>query len=133
MNGVIYQEEQQLYSWIIVSVIVICLLSIVVPLLFGRIQDVVGLWIGAGAILFVFAAMWLFRKLIVQITTTHLIFGYPVWKVKLLLEGLQVQGVVEIPKMAGAGIHCWKGKTYYNAKVGKGVEVKSALFVVPVT
>lgn len=126
MNAaIVYQEEQRFYPWLIALIFVACALSIVIPMMCGVPLGDFGLWIGAIAFGIVFLAFWLFRKLIVQITPSQLIFGFPVWKVRLPLSNLEVTGVVMIPKIAGAGMHYWAGKAYYNAKMGHGVEVKS--------
>ena len=120
---VLYQEEQQFYSWVMYLIGVSCVVLVLLPLCLGASTKDPGIWIGLTAMALVLAVCWLFRKLVVQLTPTHLIFGFPVWKIKLSIDDFEIGEVVTIPVIAGAGVHYWRGRTYFNAKMGSGLEV----------
>lgn len=122
-EAVLYQEEQRFYSWVIYLVVAACVGMVLLPLCLGVTLMDQGTWIGVAAMMLVLVICWLFRKLVVQLTPTHLIFGFPVWKVILSVDDFDIGEVVAIPITAGAGVHYWRGKTYFNAKMGCGLEV----------
>ena len=124
-ESVLYSEEQSFYPWLIWLIVIACALGIIIPVSVGVPFGHSSIWIEILMFAILLAAFWLFRKLMVVITPTQLIFGFPVWKKKLRLDTIAVGNVVSIPFMAGAGIHCWRGKTFVNARTGKGVEVTS--------
>lgn len=120
---ILYQEEQRFYSWMLYLIVAGCLVVVFLPLGLGASLKEPGTWIGVAAMLLVMAVCWLFRKLVVQLSPTHLIFGFPVWKVRLLTDDFEFGDVVTIPWTAGAGVHYWRGKTYFNARMGSGLEI----------
>jgi len=122
-QSILYQEEQPIYTWMIVLVFVVCALGLIIPAAFGVRLDHPSMRPGEITMLGVLAMIWLFRKLRVVVTATQLLFGFPVWKKRLRLDMITVGGVVAIPFMAGFGIHFWGKRMYINAKMGKGVEV----------
>ena len=124
-ESIIYQEEQHFYPWLIILIVVVCLLGVVIPVAAGVPVSHPSIWMSVLVIGIIFLVVWLFRKLTVMITPTHLVFGFPIWKKRLRLDAISVGGVVTIPFFAGAGIHCWGGKLYVNAKVGRGVSVSA--------
>jgi hypothetical protein len=124
-ESVLYKEEQKFYPWVIWLIVIACASGIIIPLSVGVPFSHSSIWIGVLVYALLVVVFWLFRKLMVVITPTQLIFGYPIWKKKLRLDITIVGSVVSIPFMAGAGIHYWAGKMFVNARWGKGVEVTS--------
>jgi hypothetical protein len=125
VESVLYSEEQRFYPWLIWLIVVACAVAIIIPVSLGVPFGHSSIWISVLIYVVLVVIFWLFRKLMVVITPTELIFGYPVWKKKLRLDTIMVGSVVSIPFMAGAGIHYWAGKMFVNARMGKGVEVTS--------
>jgi hypothetical protein len=124
-ESVLYSEEQRFYPWLIWLIIIAFAIAIIIPLSVGVSFSHSSIWITMLTYAILIVVFWLFRKLMVVITPTQLIFGFPIWKKKLRLDTIMVGSVVKIPFIAGAGIHCWGGKTFINARMGKGVEVTS--------
>jgi hypothetical protein len=124
-ESVLYTEEQRFYPWVIWMIVIACAAAIFVPVSFGVPLGHSSIWISVLVYAVLIIVFWLFRKLMVVITPTQLIFGFPVWKKKLRLDNVLVGDVVTIPFMAGAGIHYWAGKMFVNARWGRGVEVTS--------
>ena len=120
---VLYQEEQRFYSWMLYLIVAGCLVVVFLPMGLGASLKEPGAWIGLAAMVLVLVVCWLFRKLMVQLTPTYLIFGFPIWKVKLPTDDFEIGEVVTIPVTAGAGVHYWRGKTYFNARMGGGLEI----------
>jgi hypothetical protein len=100
-----------------------CLVVVFLPMGLGATLKEPGTWIGVAAMVLVLVICWLFRKLVVQLTPTHLNFGFPIWKVTLSTDDFDVGDVVNIPITAGAGVHYWRGKTFFNARMGSGLEI----------
>ena len=123
IETVLYQEEQQFYSWVMYLIVASCMVVVLLPLCLGGTLMEPGTWIGVAAMVLVLAVCWLFRKLVVQLTPTHLMFGFPVWKIQLSTDDFEIGEVVTIPVIAGAGVHYWRGRTYFNAKMGSGLEI----------
>lgn len=86
-------------------------------------------WMSTGILLIgllVAALIHSFMIMRVEITREHFHFGYWVSAPKVTLQDIQHIEVVDIPKMAGAGIHRWREYWVYNANWGRGLKVHTA-------
>lgn len=73
-----------------------------------------------------------FMQMHTLVTPTELWFGPKIWTRRVPVGQTEIVGPQEIPFMAGVGIHYFRGKTYYNMRMGKGLAVKhgSKLYVI---
>ena len=65
-----------------------------------------------------------FMKMRTRVTQTVLTFGPAIFTKSIPAADLIVMGPLKIPFMAGVGIHRYRGKMYYNMRLGNGLEVK---------
>ncbi len=65
-----------------------------------------------------------FMKMRTRVTQTTLTFGPAIFFKTIPATDLHVVGPTKIPLMAGVGIHRYRGKIYYNMRLGKGLEVR---------
>lgn len=65
-----------------------------------------------------------FMRMHTRVTFNELSFGPSIWKQRIPATELNVVGPKKIPLMAGIGIHRFRGVTYYNMRLGNGLEIK---------
>lgn len=65
-----------------------------------------------------------FMQMNTRVTLSELSFGPNIWKRKIPAGEFSVIGPQKIPFMAGVGIHRFRGKIYYNMRLGKGIEIQ---------
>lgn len=65
-----------------------------------------------------------FMKMHTRVTMTTLSFGPQLWTKRFPAAEVEVIGPRDIPFMAGVGIHRFRGRNYYNMRLGQGLEIK---------
>lgn len=65
-----------------------------------------------------------FMRMQTRVTISELTFGPNIWTRRIPAAEINVVGPQKIPFMAGVGIHRYRGKIYYNMRLGKGLEIK---------
>lgn len=65
-----------------------------------------------------------FMQMTTRVTASGLTFGPNIWTKRIPSNEIEIIGPQKIPFLAGVGIHFYRGKTYYNMRMGKGLEVK---------
>ena len=87
-----------------------------------------------SALIMVFFAMvfavvlWGITVFNIVVTPTELRFGFPIYRKRFPLAQVAVGDVERIALIAGIGIHFWAGKWVYNARYGRGVNIKHGRF-----
>lgn len=77
----------------------------------------IGLALIAGGI------TWGLTEFFVEVFPRELHFGFPIWRKRVLLDELAVGEVETIPFGAGMGIHFYRNRWVYNARLGRGVAI----------
>lgn len=65
-----------------------------------------------------------FMRMQTRVTQTSLSFGPKIWTKQMPATEVEIIGPREIPWLAGVGIHVYRGKTYFNMRLGQGLEIK---------
>jgi hypothetical protein len=97
-------------------------------LLFGAWQIRAQQWQSAmlaGMAIIAAGVIWGLTQFSVEISSSEIRFGFPLWRKKYRVGDLEVGAVEAIPFGAGIGIHFWRRKWVYNARFGRGVIVKT--------
>lgn len=79
------------------------------------------------AVAFAFV-LWGFTVFSVVVTPTELRFGFPIFRKRFPLGEVEIGDVERIGLMAGIGIHLWNRKWVYNARLGRGVNIRHGRF-----
>jgi hypothetical protein len=70
-----------------------------------------------------------FTEFSVVITPTELRFGFPIYRKRFRLTEISVGDIEKIAVLAGIGIHFWNRKWVYNARYGRGVNIRHGRFL----
>lgn len=65
-----------------------------------------------------------FMRMHTQVTASELRFGPQIWTKRFPLTATEVIGPADIPLAAGIGIHGYRGRVYFNMRLGKGLAVR---------
>jgi hypothetical protein len=97
-------------------------------LLFGAWQVRERQWQSAmmvGLALIMGGVIWGLTQFSVEVYAGEIRFGFPLWRKRFGADQIEIGSVETISFAAGMGIHYWRGRWVYNARLGRGVTVKS--------
>ncbi|MCL4306141.1 hypothetical protein KJZ99_09515 [bacterium] len=66
-----------------------------------------------------------FMRMHTLVTSAVLSFGPKLWTRRIPISEIEVIGPEQIPLLAGVGIHKFRGKIYYNMRLGEGLAIRT--------
>lgn len=116
-------EEHQSFS-LLIGIAIFAALAAVAPFVLApRAQsNLIASGALAAAMLLLLAS---FRRLTIVVTAMELRFGFPLIGKRLPLRDVQVGDVLPITFWYGWGIHYIRGMWVWNARLGRGVQIRS--------
>lgn len=120
MQETAIHTESQVFPYRVALVLVVFLSCALIPVFLS-----IPWWMTVGFLLIGILAAALVNSVMtlrIEVTQTALEFGYWFSAPKIPLAEIQDLEVVDIPKLAGVGMHIYKLYRVYNANFGRGIK-----------
>ena len=123
MEAPLFEERQTLYWPYMLAFAVLMAFALYCVKTNPNVRETDAVMVPLTAVIGLLAATG-FSSMQTQVTRRHLSFGFPLWRKRIALTKIEVEGIEPLRLWYGIGVHWLGDKWVFNVHMGEGVKIR---------